>query len=275
MPIHFAVCSELFADQPLLEVIPLAAEMGFTGLEISGPAHLPPDLAVPQVEQLAQALDRAGFEAVTLCSGLGEFAVKSDAECARDLEVLESYLALADALECDMVEVTPGGPADPRDAREDHWARATFYLEEACDLALGAGLGIILANAPGLTATVDAALQLAGDVDRPNLGLNYAPAALYIAGKHYGVEALERYGELLWNVRIGDASRSGGAPRFTALGEGELNLPRVLSWLNESEYEGYFSIGAARPADSDLTASVYARHEADALRHLLREARSG
>jgi len=273
MPIEIALCSKLLQDRPMVEAIRLAADIGYTGLEIFGvPQHLPPDAGDALVADTARALEEAGMECVTLCTYLGGFAEKSDAECEADVQTLIRYMDIAEKLDCDMIRVMPGGPRDVRDAREDHWGRAAHYLAECCDRALARGMGIIVENNWGLSSTVDSTLDLIARVDRPNLGLNYDPGNLYRMGRYYAVEALERFGELVWNVQIKDADKSGGEDRWQLLlGEGQVDYETILAWLVGEEYDGFVSAECHREPDDQMTDADIARHEYEAIRKLLRK----
>jgi len=273
MSIPLAICSKILQERPMLEAIEIAAEIGYTGMEIFGvPNHLPLEASDELVTNTARALEKAGMEAVTLCTYLGGLAEKSDAECRQVLEGLERYLEIAEALDCDMIRVMPGGPRDVREAREDHWGRAAHYLAECCDLALGRGVGIIVENNWGLSMTVDSTLDLVARVDRPNLGINYDPGNLYRMGKYYAIEALERFGELVWNVQVKDADKSTGEDRWWLLfGEGKVDYRAIFGWLLEEDYEGYLSAECHREPDEKMSDVDIARHEFEAMRRLLRE----
>lgn len=272
MSVPIAICSKLLQDRPLVEAVQKAAEIGYTGMEIFGvPQHLPADVDDARIAQAARALDEAGMECVTLCTYLGGFAEKSDAECAADVEALDRYMDIAEELSCDMIRLSPGGPRDVRDAREDHWGRAAHYLAECCDRALSRGLGIIVENNWGLVMTVDATLDLVARVDRPNLGINYDPGNLYRMGKYYGIEALERFGELVWNVQVKDADKSTGEDLYQCLlGEGKVDYEAIFTWLLSEEYEGYISAECHREPDDKMSDLDIARHEFEAIRGLLR-----
>ncbi|HEY3396424.1 MAG TPA: sugar phosphate isomerase/epimerase family protein [Armatimonadota bacterium] len=274
MPFEIALCSKLLQDHPLVEAIEIAGRLGYAGMEIFGvPSHLPLDADDARVAEAARALDKAGMECVTLATYLGGFAEKSDAECERELEGLERYMDIAEELECDMIRVMPGGPLDVRDAREDHWGRAVHYLTECCDRALGRGVGIIVENNQGLSRTLDSTLELLNLVDRPNLGVNYDPGNLYRFGKYYAVEALERFGEQVWNVQIKDADKSTGEDRWQMLlGEGQVDYATIIQWLVDEEYEGFLSVESHRLPDDKLTDVDICRHEIEAVRKLLKQA---
>jgi L-ribulose-5-phosphate 3-epimerase len=274
MAIELAICSKVFQEHPLVEAVELAATIGYTGMALFAvPGHLPLEVSEAQVEQAARVLEKSGVQAVGIWTYLGYFAQESDAKCEADLETLGRYLDIAEALDCDMVRVIPGGPDLPRDAREDHWERAAHYLTEGCDRALGRGIGLVLDNNHGLTATVDGALELLSRVDRPNLGLNYDPGNLYRYGKYYAVEALERCGDHVWTMQAKDAARSSEGDRWQLpLGEGELDYGAIFEWLVDNDWEG---VVIAEGAPGSLPAGedrARAKRDYQALRRLLQAA---
>ena len=271
MAIQIAMCSKILEDYDLAEAIQIAADIGYEGMEIFGvPKHLPADVGQSKVQTAAQLLQKLGLAAVSLCTYVGGFTQKSDEQCQQELEAFGRYMTMAQTLECDLIRVIPGGPGDPPEAREDHWYRCAHYVRECCDMALGLGLGVILENNFGLTATVDSTLELIYLVDRPNLGVNYDPGNLYRLGKYYGVEALERFSDLVWNVQVKDCDKRRGEDEWQLLlGEGDVDYASIVAWLQESDYDGYLSAECHREPDEKMSAVDIARHEYNALRDLL------
>ncbi|MBC7287037.1 MAG: sugar phosphate isomerase/epimerase [Armatimonadetes bacterium] len=272
--IRIAICSKILQEYDMLEAIEIAAGLGYEGMEIFGvPRHLPENVDDELVEETANQLFNYGMACVTLCTYVGNFAQKSDAECEAELGKFRRYLDIAERLDCRMIRVLPGGPPRPENAREDHWLRAAYYLRECCDMALGRGIDVIVENNFGLTATVDATLHLINLVDRPNLGVNYDPGNLFRMDKYYGVEALARFGTLVFNVQVKDCAKSRGVDEWQLLlGEGEVDYKTIFTWLLDHGYVGFVSAESHREPDDELSAIDIARHEFAALRSLLEEA---
>ncbi len=271
MAIRIAICSKILQDHEISEAVGIAAEIGYEGMEIFGvERHLPADASDSKVRGLAGQLRNAGMEAVTLCTYIGMFSQKSDDECLQDVERFRRYLDMAEELECDLIRVQPGGPPIPSAAREDHWLRAAHYLRECCDLALSRDIGVVMENNFGLSATVDATLDLIARVDMPNLGVNYDPGNLYRMDRYYGVEALMRLGELVWNVQVKDCYRDETTDDYRLLlGEGEVDYATIFAWLKETDYDGHVSAESHRKPDAQMSAADIARHEFEAIKTLL------
>lgn len=272
--IRIAICSKILQEYDLVEAIEIAGELGYEGIEIFGvPRHLPDDVDDETVEAAAQQLFNFGMTCVSLCTYVGLFASKSDRECEEELMKFERYMDIAERIGCRMIRVQPGGPARPEEAREDHWLRAAFYLQECCDMALGRELEVIVENNFGLTATVDATLRLIALVDRPNIGVNYDPGNLFRMDRYYGPEAMARFGSLIFNVQVKDAAKSRGVDEWKLLlGEGEVDYARIFKWLVDHGYMGYVSAECHREPDDELSAIDIARHEFEAIKDLLDQA---
>lgn len=271
MALRIAICSDILREYEISEAVSIAAEIGFEGMEICGhERHLPPDASDDMVRSLAGQLRNVGMETVTLCTDIGRFSQKSDDECLIEVEHFRRYLDMAQELECDMVRVQPGGPPKPSAAREDHWVRAAHYLQECCDLALSRDIGVVMQNHFGLAATCDATLEMIARVDRPNLGVNYDAGNLYRMDRYHGIEALARFGELVWNVQVRDCYHDEQVDDYRMLlGEGEVRYARIFAWLHEVGYDGHLSAASMREPEEQMTAEDIARHEYRAIRSLI------
>ncbi len=272
MALRIAICSKILQEHEISEAVGIAAEIGYEGMEVFGvEGHLPPDVSDQTVADLAGQFRNVGMECVTLCTCVGQFSQKSDDECLEEVEAFRRYLEIAEELECDMIRVQPGGPPKPSAAREDHWARAAHYLQVCCDLALSRDIGVVMENNFGLCATVDSTLEMIARVDRPNLGINYDPGNLYRLDRYYGVEALARFGDLVWNVQVKDCYRDETTDDYQLLlGEGEVDYATIFAWLIETDYDGCVSAESQKEPTDELSAAAIARHEYDAIRALIR-----
>lgn len=271
MAIRIAICSKILREYELSEAVNIAAEIGYEGIEIFGvERHLPAATPMEKIYRLAAQMRNVGIEAVTLRTDLGGFSQKSDDQCLEEVEVFRRYLDMAEELECELIGVRPGGPPVPAAAREDHRDRAAHYLRACCDLALSRDIAVVLQNNFGLSATVDSALDLIARVDMPNLGVNYDPGNLYRMDRYYGIEALARFGERVWNVQVKDCYHDETTDDYRLLlGEGEVDYRSIFTRLQENEYDGHVSAECHREPDAQLNAVDIARHEYQAIRVLL------
>ncbi len=276
--------SKVVQDRPLEEALEIAARCGYTGLELFGTSnHLPPDIPLARVRALRQRCDDLGLQVVTLCTYVGGFAEASDREAGAELERFRRYVEIAHVLGCTMIRLWPDHLGrNLRVPREDHWLRAAHYLREAADVGLVAGIRILLENHLTLTIDTDSTLKLVRLTDRPNVGVNFDPANMYLAGRPYGREAMLRLGRLIQNVQVKGARRDGrsasvgddaslahGGSHDLLLGEGNIDHASYLRALAEIGYTGYYMAECHKAPRPDLPSDEIAAREYRALAALL------
>ncbi len=277
--------SKVVQDRPLEDALQIAVRCGYTGLELFGvPNHLPPDIPLARVRELRRRCDDLGLQVVTLCTYAGGFAEASDQEAAAQLESFRRYVEMAHLLGCTMIRLWPDRLGHTiRVPREDHWLRATHYLRVAADIGLAEGIRILLENHLTLTIDTDSTLKLVRLIDRPNVGVNFDPANMFLAGRSYGREAVLRLGALIQNVQVKEASRDGasvsvdddaslshGGRYDLLLGEGNMDHASYLRALAEIGYTGYYMAECHRTPTVDLSSEEIAAREYQALAALLK-----
>lgn len=136
----------------------------------------------------------------------------SDDDIAEIADALtESGVACAFA-NC-LVEQTPHDLQHVRRMAEVARSLATPYLrmgisdvqwvQKACDIAAESEVGVIVQiHTGGPTETIEGAMRICQEVDRPNFGLTYEPANFVLVGRDYGQAALETLGDKLFNVSL-------------------------------------------------------------------------
>lgn len=269
MTLKLALSSKVLQDQPLEEVITIAARCGYTGVELFGlPNHLPVDTPRERVQTLARRCADLGLTVVSLCTYVGGFAEGSDAENERQLEAFRRYLEIAPLLGCDLIRLWPD-KLGTRPLRLDHWLRAAHYLARAADEALRAGCRVLLECHLALTATTDRALRLLRLIDRPNVVLTYDPGNMYLAGDRCDRAQVLRLAPYIANVQIKDAARQPTPTHDCLLGEGEIDYRPILQALREIGYQGFYCAEAHKVPRPDLPSAAIAAHEYQALRALL------
>jgi len=158
------------------EFIDRAARFGYDGVMLAGKRpHLSPLDATPErVEQVKEALDRAGLRCEVLAA-YTDFAGGSAAEVPwgeMQTAFIESLARLAAQLRCEIVRVftayeTPGQTGGTL------WPRVVAALRECCDRAAGYGVTIAIQNHHDLAVHTSALLELLADIDRPNCKLGF------------------------------------------------------------------------------------------------------
>ncbi len=266
------ICSKILQDKSLEDAVRISAEIGYNGIELFGlPNHLPVDIDLNRVKDLRKLGDDLGMKVVTLATYVGGYSQLGDEECARQLDDFKRYVQIGHILNCDLIRQGPGGPT-PDKAREDHWQRSAYWLQKAADYGLANEVNIVLENNFVLVATVDSTLKLIHLIDRPNVGINYDPGNIYRASEQYGVEAVRRFGELIFNVQIKDADKTDGDNWKLLLGEGKVDYLSIFKALKRMEYKGYYSAESHKEPTEGLDTVGIARHEYQKIKELLEKA---
>ncbi|NLJ35168.1 MAG: sugar phosphate isomerase/epimerase [candidate division WS1 bacterium] len=182
-------------------------KLGLSGriIETGGPSY-----QMSTIDFIARAA-QAGYQGVELRSGQ-----------LHDETPDEEVSSIAGALSANSVactfancrsEATPEGLDAVRRMAEIARALASPFLrmsctdivwmQQACDIAAEYEVRVVVqihTNTP--LETVEGAIRVAAQVDRPNFGLTYEPANFVLASRDYGQEALEQLGEKLFNVSL-------------------------------------------------------------------------
>src|SRR5947209_4294057 len=88
--------SKVVQDRPLSEALHIAAECGYTGLELFGvPNHLPAEIGLERARDARRECDDLGLSVITICSYVGGFAEAGDREAAAQVEAFRHYLDVA------------------------------------------------------------------------------------------------------------------------------------------------------------------------------------
>ncbi|MDA0335253.1 MAG: TIM barrel protein [bacterium] len=200
----------------------------------------------------------------------GDFAIpENSAEGPAALRNIETYLELADDLDCDLVRICM------KTADDIEWART------AADIAQERGMRIAhQSRTQSLFETVDETLEVLHSVGRSNFGLIYAPADLELCGQPYVGDTLAALYPWIFNVYLqnqrlsvngADSVRTWcrGAVRFDPCPlweEGSLDVPRILDELDRQGYTGYITVHQASAGLGG--AEEAARRSARALRDI-------
>lgn len=182
-------------------------KLGLSGriIESSGPTY-----QMPVPEFIARAAE-IGYQGVELRTGQLNHETPDEqvSEIGRALTANQVACAFANC----RAETTPEGLNAVRRMAEIARALTTPFLrmgcsdipwvQQACDIAAEYEVSVITqihTNTP--LETVEGAMRVCSQVDRPNFGLTYEPANFVLAGRDYGQEALEQLGSKLFNVSL-------------------------------------------------------------------------
>ena len=284
-----SLVSKVLQDRPPEQVIDVAALCDYDGVEwFCLPQHLPADTSADTARALAERTADAGLRTSCLSTYTGGFADLDDAACEAQLEDFHRYLRLAELFDCPLLRIWPDtmGRTLREPVPDATLERVATYVRRAADDAAAHGRRIALEM--HLTIGADAALlaRLLDLVDRPNCGVIYDPANLYLAGfPHLPSEdpLLLALAPRFFHVQLKDGDLLLPTPSHLAqeptlrfggsfdllLGEGKVNLPQALNDLRAAGYDAWLSVETHAAPRPDLPSPAIAAHEINTLRELL------
>lgn len=222
------------------EAVEAAREIG--RIEING-RHLPPDASLDEAKRLLEGLEVIGIGAYT-----GGFTTKDKDTI---LTELKQYTALAKAIGAMGIRVYPGGPGSLK-ASEKEYQRAVLGLREAAKIVYPIELYFELHH-NDLADSPESAIKLINDIGEENIGVILDPANMYISGSDYLETAVDILGDRLSLVHMKDIKKldkpeegsfniEGTFYSHRLLGEGDLELEKLIAILKDKGYEGYLSL---------------------------------
>ncbi|HID78317.1 MAG TPA: sugar phosphate isomerase/epimerase [Planctomycetaceae bacterium] len=230
---------------PLKRALPLAAQLGADGVEISARGELAPgQLSQTGMRQLRKMLEdhRLAVAAVAFRTRRG---YDTPADLDRRVEATKEALRFAYQLGCPVV-VNHIGQV-PAEADNQTWE---LLAEVLTDLALyGLHVGAVLAAETGTESGPQMA-RLLEKLPEAGLGVDFNPGNL-IANGHNPLEAVEALGPWILHVHttdgVCDLARRRG--QQVPVGQGAVDFPALLGALGEYDYRGYFTVGDQRTED--------------------------
>jgi hydroxypyruvate isomerase len=240
MTLRFAPnLSLLWARQSFAERFERAARAGFTAVELWWPG----DEAAKQIPDL---IARWGLELALLNFDAGDMAagdrgLASDPEQVRRLrEHVPQALDIARACGCRRLNLLIGLRQE-RYSLAEQLRCAQENLVWTADQAAQAGVTVLVEainsfeNGPYLVTTTPAAARLIGEVDRPNVRIQYD---CYHMQRMEGnlTATLDAYRDLIDHIQIADS------PDRHEPGTGEINYRYVLDHIDRLGYTGYIGL---------------------------------
>ena len=225
------LCTIAFQEKPLEEVIDIAADHGFDGIEIWGkPPHLPVDYDESYVKNIKEMAQRKGL----FISAFGSYV---DPLMDLHQKYFEEAFKIAQVLGTDIVRIwSGGGPSksiSPSDKRLIH-----FRLVSIAQWAnfRNIRLGLEMHN-NHLTDSVDTILETIEGVRVPSLQTYYQPLARSDADEPH--TAAEKLAEHIINVHAQNFDERGkGCP----IADGVVDYARIVETLNTAGYDGYLEV---------------------------------
>jgi sugar phosphate isomerase/epimerase len=259
------LCTIAFQEKPLEEVIDIAADYGFNGIEIWGkPPHLPAEYDESYVKNIREMANRKGLE----ISAFGSYV-----NPLMDLhqKYFEEAFKIAYNLGTDIVRIWSGGGPSKSIALSDR-RLLLFRLVSISQWAnfRNIRLGLEMHN-NNFTDSVATILEAIEGIGLPSLQTYYQPLARSDADEPHA--AAEKLSEHIINVHAQNFDENGkGCP----IADGVVDYARIVEILGAAEYDGYLEIEfvhsdnklEALQRDRDYLASLINRMDGDTLKDL-------
>jgi sugar phosphate isomerase/epimerase len=227
------------------ELIALAKKYGYEALCMRASqagTHSPPEL----IKEMRTKIDAAGLR-VSMVTG--DFAVPSNNEegpmCLRNIK---PYLDLAEAFGANLIRICMKKDED------------IAFAQKASDEARERNIRLAhQSHCASLFETVDGALRVLTQVDRPNFGIIYEPANWMIAQENYSRETIQKLKPYLFNVYIQNHRLTpDGTVQVETWKRGKVPLEHIGVWepggvdvaemfagLYAAGYDGYVTVHQA------------------------------
>ena len=259
------LCTIAFQEKPLEEVIDIAADHGFDGIELWGkPPHLPEDYDESYVKNVKDMAHRKGLT----ISAFGSYV---DPLMPLHQKHFEEAFKIAHELGTDLVRIwSGGGPSKsiaPADKRLIHF-RLVSITQWANFRSIRLGLEM---HNNHLTDTVDSILETIEGVRLPALKTYYQPLARSDADEPH--TAAEKLAEHIANVHAQNFDESG---KGCAIADGVVDYAKIVEILSAAGYDGYLEVEfvhgdnklEALQRDRDYLASLINATNGDVLKDL-------
>lgn len=247
------LCTIAFREKPLEEIVNIAADYGFDGIEIWGQKpHMPPTYDAEYVEKVRDMVVRKGLAV----SALGSYVNPLMPWYQRHLE--ETF-KIAQGLRTNLVRIWSGGGSSKTMSLHDK-RLINFRLVSLAQWAefRRLTLGLEMHN-NNLTDSIASILELVENVGLPALKTYYQP--LFGSDGDDPYDAAEKLAPYIVNVHAQNADASGSGCPIT---DGVVDYGRVIEILGSHGYKGYLEVEfvhgddklAALQRDRDYLASL-------------------
>ena len=225
------LCTIAFQEKPLEEVINIAADHGFDGIEIWGkPPHLPADYDESYVKNIKEMAQRKGL-------AISAFGSYVDPLMDLHQKHFEEAFKIANELGTDLVRIWSGGGPSKSITTADK----RLILFRLVSIAQWANfrsirLGLEMHN-NHLTDSVVSILEAIEGVQVPALQTYYQPLARSDADEPH--TAAEKLAKHIVNVHAQNFDEQGkGCP----IADGVVDYARIVEILSAAGYDGYLEV---------------------------------
>ncbi len=225
------LCTIAFEEKPLEEVIDIAADYGFDGIEVWGkPPHMPleyDDTYVKNIKQLVQQKGLSISAYGSYVNPLMEFHQKH----------FEDAFKIAHGLGTNLVRIWSGG-GPSKSIIPDDKRMILFRLVSLSQWAnfRSIVMGLEMHN-NHLSDTVDTILEIIENTNMPSLKTYYQPLSRYDADEPH--TAAQRLAPHVVNIHAQNFDENGKA---CPISDGVVDYSRVVETLGSQGYDGYIHV---------------------------------
>ncbi len=225
------LCTIAFQEKPLEEVIDIAADYGFDGIEVWGkPPHIPTEYDEAHVRNIKNMAQQKGLE----ISAYGSYV---DPLMHLHQQYFENAFIVAKELGTNLIRIwSGGGPSKsitPTDKRLIQF-RMVSLAQWANFRSIVLGLEM---HNNHLTDSVDSILELIESINMPSLKTYYQPLSRYDADEPH--TAAQRLADHVVNIHAQNFDDNGKA---CAIADGVVDYTKIVETLNGTGYDGYINV---------------------------------
>jgi sugar phosphate isomerase/epimerase len=234
-----SACSYALNQEPLDKALAVIADAGFTLVDLWGRApHFSTLLTESKPRAIEKALEKHGLTVANIGSYCGREAMSKDrAVRHKEMGDICRTMDLAVRFGARSIRVSPGIGTSPKLADDivDFFARSALY-------AATKGIYMGMENHEGsIAGEPELAAKLCEGVESRYFGVIYEPCNLLEAGKDYK-QAFEMQKDWIVHVHVKDGRWVDGSFQRCHLGQGDIDIPWLLSSLQSIGYEGHFAL---------------------------------
>ena len=243
-----ALFGRLFPDAGMEELVDLAAQVGYGGVDVrcdaplpGGGTVLPPETSPGRLREIKQRLDDNGLVLSCLYTWTGAYLRrKIQAERQQQVDELARRIDLALALGCTLLQHGPGG--NSRTASDADFEEAARWLRQAGEIARTRGVRLAMEGGENMcesAASTQRLFDLIGPELAGTIGVIYDPANMLTRGTASGPDAVRQLFGRIFQVHVKDERRVAEPPPgsrwpfvHVPLGGGDVEWQPVLDTLH-------------------------------------------
>jgi sugar phosphate isomerase/epimerase len=229
-----ALCTIAFRERPLEEVLELARETGFNGVEIWGKEpHVGENADKQRVIEIRKMLDRKNLQV----SVFGSYLKMGTGE---DINRIETICWIAQQLKTPLVRVWAGNKS-PLEASKKEWNNCIEELKEVSEKARKWGLTLIIEmHNNSFAETGNWAKKLIDKTGENNVKLNFQ--VHHPPDKENPYSRIKEVASLVENVHVQNRKQVNGKWEISLLEEGSVDYKPIYQELQRVNFTGYMEV---------------------------------